>query len=161
MSREEFIRQTEAVQGALRRFLTAICSGNTALADDIAQEALVKAYLMADSLRDASKFKPWVYRIAYNSFLNHRRSLQPVADYSEASAIHTIDSADDGFKYQALYAALDRLGERERTAVLLFYLDGYSIKEIAEITEASQDAVKQQLSRGRTRLREILKTPEL
>ena len=45
---------------------------------------------------------------------------------------------------------------RERTAILLFYLEGYSIKEIAEIIDSSQDAVKQQLSRGRAHLKDML-----
>ena len=66
------------------------------------------------------------------------------------------NSADGAFRYQELYAALDRLPSKERSAILLFYLEGYAIKEIAEIIDASQDAVKQQLSRGRTHLRTLM-----
>ena len=55
-----------------------------------------------------------------------------------------------------LYLALATLPPKERSAITLFYLNGYSIKEIAAITEASQDAVKQQLSRGRDKLRTLL-----
>ena len=46
---------------------------------------------------------------------------------------------------------------KERSAITLYYLSGYDVKEIAAITETSTDAVKKQLSRGRDKLKEILK----
>jgi RNA polymerase sigma-70 factor (ECF subfamily) len=65
-------------------------------------------------------------------------------------------STDSQFRHQELYTALNKLPDKERTSVLLFYMDGYSIKEIAELEETSQDAVKQHLSRGRNHLRVLL-----
>ncbi|MBQ6070910.1 MAG: sigma-70 family RNA polymerase sigma factor, partial [Bacteroidales bacterium] len=64
--------------------------------------------------------------------------------------------ADDAFQYQELYEAIGTLPLKEKSAVLLFYVSGYSVKEIAKITGGSQLAVKQQLSRGRVKLRQIL-----
>jgi len=58
--------------------------------------------------------------------------------------------------YQALYMALSQLSEKERTAISLFYMEGYSIKEIAEITDSNENAVKQQLSRGRSHLKTLM-----
>lgn len=158
MTREQFIVQAEGVQKALRRFLAALCCGDVQLADDIAQEALLKAWLAIDSVRDAESFAPWVYRIAYNAFLNHRRSLRPAEGYSAAERVAgpAASEADAAFRYQALYAALDRLPEKERTVVVLHYMEGYSAKEIGEITDASAVAVRQQLSRGRSHLRDFL-----
>ena len=52
---------------------------------------------------------------------------------------------------------LRTLPPKERSAITLFYLSGYSIKEVAVITETSEDAVKKQLSRGRDKLRQELK----
>ena len=49
------------------------------------------------------------------------------------------------------------LPPKERSAITLFYLNGYNIKEISTITETSEDAVKKQLSRGRDKLRQELK----
>ena len=46
---------------------------------------------------------------------------------------------------------------KERSAITLYYLSGYNIKEISAITETSEDAVKKQLSRGRDKLKELLK----
>lgn len=156
MNREQFISHVEATQGALRRFLVALCCGDSALADDIAQETYIKAYLSSDSIRDEARFTAWIYRIAYNTFINARRAVRPTERVEAVADEVSGDVADDSFRYQELYNALDRLSGRERTAILLFYLEGYSIKEIAEIIDASQDAVKQQLSRGRAHLKDML-----
>ena len=156
MTREQFISHVEAVQGAIRRFLLALCCGDTQLADDIAQEAFMKAYLAADNLKDPAKFKSWVFKIAYTTFISSLRSCRQYADYDSAHDIATPDRAYDAFRYQDLYQALDRLPAKERTSVLLFYMEGYSIKEIADLEEVSAEAVKQHLSRGRSHLRALL-----
>lgn len=157
MTREQFITHVESTQEAFRRFLTALCCGDSALADDVAQEAYVKAYLSCDGFRDPAKFNSWIFRIGYTTFLNHKRSERLFAGYEEAAATPGSDSADGSFCYQDLYLALTRLPDRERMSVLLFYMEGYSIKEIAGIVDASQDAVKQYLSRGRHHLRKLLR----
>ena len=66
-------------------------------------------------------------------------------------------AADSSFEHQSLYLALRTLPPKERSAITLFYLNGYNIKEIAAIIETSEDAVKKQLSRGRDKLKEKLK----
>lgn len=157
MTREEFTAQVSRVQGAFRRFLTALCCGDSSVADDIAQESLIKAYLSSEGLKSEGSFDSWLFRIGYNTFLNHRRGGRIFAEYSEAVTSDTGDSADGGFEYQALYAALGQLPEMERTSTLLYYMEGYSTKEIAEIEGTTQDAVRQHLSRGRARLRSLLK----
>lgn len=156
MTRCEFETLVEATQRAFRRFLVALCCGDTALADDIAQEAYIKAYLQADSLKTSDKFQPWLHRIAYNCFISSKHTLRPHTDIDSASGVYSRETADETFRYQHLYAALDRLPPKERSALLLFYLEGYSVKEIAEIVQSGQDAVKQQLSRGRSHLRQII-----
>ena len=59
-------------------------------------------------------------------------------------------------EYADLYAALARLSAAERTAIVLYYLEGYSIKEITTLTGAGESAVKQHLSRGRRHLKTAL-----
>lgn len=160
MNREQFIEHAEGIQRGLRRFLTALCAGDSQQADDIAQDALLKAYMTSDSLKDESKFTAWVFRIAYNTFLNGKRSEKRTADYDEARGLAGSERADDAFRYQGLYKALEALPDREKTAVLLFYMEGYQVKEIAEITDASPDAVRQHLSRGRKHLKTILENEQ-
>lgn len=66
MTQERFIAEVRQQQEPLRRFLLALCAGNGALADDIAQDALVRAYVASGSFLGLSKFSTWLFRIAYN-----------------------------------------------------------------------------------------------
>lgn len=156
MNREQFISHVESTQKAFRRFMVALCCGDSLLADDIAQESLIKAYISCDNFNSPDKFTSWIYRIGYNTFLNHKRSEKMTVGYEQAENLTACDSPDSGFKYQELYEALKLLPDRERTSILLHYMEGYSIKEIAGIVGVSADAVKQHLSRGRNHLRGYL-----
>jgi RNA polymerase sigma-70 factor (ECF subfamily) len=156
MTREQFIKLVEGTQMAFRRFLVALCCGDAALADDIAQDAYIKAYLSCESLNNIDKFNAWLFKIGYNTFISHKRSEKFFADYEEARNIMAVETTDSQFRYQELYTALNKIPDKERTSVLLFYMEGYSVKEIAELEETSQDAVKQHLSRGRNHLRGLL-----
>lgn len=161
MTQEQFISHAQSAQKALRRFLVALCCGDSQLADDVAQEALIKAWLSCDGFRNPAKFNAWIYRIAYNTFLNKKRGERSTVSYDAAYDIADTARADEAFRYQDLYAALSMLSAKERTAVLLYYMEDYSIKEIAETTEVSQDAVKQHLSRGRKHLRLLMDSPKI
>ena len=156
MKREDFIALVKQEQGPLRRFLLALCLGNQDEADDIAQEALVKAYLSSDDFSDTPKFAAWIFKIAYNTFLDHRKTARTFQPLEEAKTLLATESADRQFEYQELYKALDTLSYKERTAILLFYIKGYTIREISKIVDCSEDAVKKQLSRGREQLKRKL-----
>ena len=154
MTREQFIATVRTEQEPLRRFLLALCCGNRDEADDMAQDALVKAYLSFSKYEGTT----WLYRIAYHLFIDTarcRRNMQPlnVLEKEEDAGF----AADRDFRYQSLYIALEELPSKERTAILLFYLKGYTIREIAGIVNATEDAVKKQLSRGRDKLKTLLK----
>lgn len=161
MTRKEFISHVEVNQKAVRRFLTALCCGNQELADDLAQDTFVKAYLSLDSFREESKFINWIFRIAYNTFISHTRnihnSLSKNVNLNEAENFPAKASTDSMFDYQDLYLALEKLSDIERSAILLHYMQGYSINEIAEINDSTVGAVKKQLSRARQHLKNLLK----
>ena len=155
MTREVFIAHVEREQEALRGFLLALCCGNKSDADDLAQDALVKAYLSLSGYQNKGKFRSWLFKIAYNTFLNHKAGCRTMESIDEARTLIGGTEADASFVHQDLYLALRTLPPKERSAITLYYLNGYSIKEIAKITDASDNAVKQQLSRGRDKLKQI------
>jgi len=157
VTREGFIELVEREQEALRSFLLYLCCGNKEEANDIAQDALVKAYLSSAGYQEKGRFRSWLFKIAHNTFLNHKASCRTTESIEEARTLISNSTADASFEHQDLYLALRTLPPKERSAITLFYLNGYNIKEIAAITEASEDAVKKQLSRGRDQLKEKLK----
>ena len=157
MTREQFIQLVSDEQEALRGFLLALCCGNKDDADDIAQDALVKAYLVSAGYQDKGRFRSWLFKIAQNTFLNHKAARRTFESIDEARTVLSANDSDAKYAYQDLYLALATLPPKERTAIVLFYLDGYSIKEISHITDTSEDAVKKQLSRGRDKLKTRMK----
>ena len=159
MSPERFIDLIRAEQESLRRFLLALCAGDSQEADDIAQDALVRAYVASGSFLGLSKFSTWLFRIAYNCYLDRCRKTKPEtiqADSQQALNIPSADETDAAFKYQQLYQALEKLSEKERAAIILHYFEDRSIKEIAAILDIPLGTVKYHLSIGRNRLKSLL-----
>ena len=155
MTQERFISLVRAEQEPLRRFLLALCGGDAALADDVAQDALVRAYVASGSFLGLSKFSTWLFRIAYNCYIDHCRKARPdEAPVDDALNLPAEDASDASFRYQQLYQALDRLPEKEKAAISLFYFEDRSIKEIAAILGMPQGTVKYHLSMGRTHLKQ-------
>lgn len=162
MTREMFIELLKSEQEKLRAYLLALCGGDSFLADDTAQEALVKAYLSMDSFLGRSKFTTWVFRIAYNCYIDYQRSEKSrgagaKGSLSEASGIESTQRSDESFRDEALYRAIEGLGEREKSVVLLFYMEDLPTRKIAKIMGLSDGAVRSSLSRARGHLRGMIK----
>ena len=158
MTREQFVKQVGREQAALRRFLTALCCGDSAEADDIAQETLIKAYLHSSQYDERGQFAAWLMKIAYRVFIDsHRRQKSRTElPIEKALTLQGDSRSDEAFRYQELHSALATLSEMMRTSIPLYYMQGYQVKEIAGITDSSESAVRKQLSRGREELRHLL-----
>ena len=157
MTRERFISEVRACQGQLRRFLASLC-GDAALADDIAQEALVRAYVSSD--RFIGNFKAWLFRIAYNCFIdNLRRVPTPSAQLDSPEVLHVADgsASDASFQHEELRRALALIPEKERTAIVLHYFEDLPVKEISSIMQVPSGSVKYYLSVGRDHLRQHIR----
>lgn len=164
MTVEQFIKAVEREQGPLRRFLRTLCRDDAAKADDIAQEALLKAYLHFNDFNGKSKFSTWLYRIAFNSFSDWNaaaaRMKKGLAGFDEPAAMKWVAESDIRKDYQPLYEAIDGLSANERTCVLLFYMEDRSIAEISNIMDIPSGTVKSHLSRARIHLKTKLQTLE-
>ena len=159
MTPERFIDLIRVEQESLRRFLLALCGGDEALADDIAQDALVRAYVASGSFLGLSKFSTWLFRIAYNCYVDHHRKpkFETVSsDTQQALSIPATEETDSRFKHQRLYQALESLPEKEKASIVLHYFEDRSIKEISSILQIPQGTVKYYLSTGRNHLKSIL-----
>ena len=155
MTEERFISQVREQQEPLRRFLLALCNGDSALADDLAQDALVRAYVASGSFLGLSKFSTWLFRIAYNCYIDYCRKAKPEqTGVEEARALPAQETSDASFRYQQLYQALEKLPEKEKAAIALFYFEELSIKEISAILNIPQGTIKYHLSSGRQHLKQ-------
>ncbi len=162
MTRQQFIEEVADVQESLRRFLRGLCGGDGFLADDIAQEALLKAYMSFNGFEGRSRFSTWLFRIAYNCYLdkNRKKNIGTDGDFEACNARQIIDNsseADRKFRYQPLYMAIGKLGKEEQAVVLLFYMEDKSVKDIVDITGMPSGTVRSHLSRARKHLKEFLK----
>ncbi len=156
--RDAFGRLVEEYQDGLRRFLMNLTMGDASLSDDLSQDTFLKAYLSIRSFRGLSRFKTWLYRIAYNEYCSYSRRRK---EEREQDSYH---QQDEGTSTAAVSDArmdietcLKLLNETERTVALLFYLEDQPIKKIADITGMPQGTIKSYLARARVKMAETLK----
>ncbi|HPD31127.1 MAG TPA: sigma-70 family RNA polymerase sigma factor [Phycisphaerae bacterium] len=146
--------------------------GNSEDAAETAQEAFLRAYRALDRLKDPARFGPWLLRAVTNLALNARRSrrrttvaldeergTEDAADTRGASAVTSMtpDREAEGHELQqALDAALEALPEKQRMALILFTIEGWAQKDIAELLECSVETVKWNVFQARKKLRDRL-----
>ena len=122
---------------------------------DAIQETIVKAFSKIGTLKNDKYAKTWLIRILINECYNLIRksskltSLENLEDRQEMEA----EKAED---YSELYTAVNSLKEELRLPVILYYIEGFSVKEIAQILEISEGAVQKRLARARGKLRQEL-----
>lgn len=156
-----FAHLVEAWSGRIRKFLLMQTGGDGEVSDDLAQETFIKVWDRLPDLRQANRFPGWIYRIAYNAWMDYirlRRLSEPIGKVSVPDGSGAGDRVERQDLHMTLLKALDRLNDQERTTVTLFYLSELSIKEIMEVTGLAEGTVKSHLARGRAKLRQ---EPEL
>src|SRR3989442_14621020 len=138
---------------------------NSADAEDVAQEALLRAYRRFDRLRDPNRFRAWLVRIAFrlaldrlrsskrreqrDTFWSHRAHQPPAA---------TVEDLAVSNEFQAhLDRALGELPEKLRLVLLLAAMEGHTIDEIAAIVGVSAGTVKSRIFHARKQLAEKLR----
>ncbi|WP_428409729.1 RNA polymerase sigma factor [Hyphococcus sp.] len=144
-------------QARLRAFLVRLC-GDASLADDIAQDAFIKAHAGLSGFKGGGSFRSWLYAIAYREFLQDARKAKAAARLEgalkenaapEAGALQTGLSLD-------LRRALSQLDEMERAAILLCDAAGFSHTEAASALSAPLGSVKTYVARAREKMRAML-----
>ncbi len=163
MTKEQFIELITQEQVPLRRFLRGLCSGDGFRADDLAQEALLKAYLSFERFEGRSRFSTWLFRIAFNCWYDSQKKAGKESEWLSLEdhppgGLPAESETDRTHEYQQLYQAIGNLSLQEQTVILLFYMEEKSVKEIEIITGMPSGTVRSHLSRGRRHLKEYLDT---
>ena len=130
-------------------------------ADDVTQDAFVRAYEKLPELRKASAFGPWMMKITQRCAFDavHQKPKEAPLETTVVSAIENPDGQLDEDK-QRLLGAVAGLPEGEKQVVMLRYFAGHSVKDVADMVGRSVGTVTKQLSRAHKRLRNLLKESE-
>jgi len=142
-------------------------------AEDLVQEAYLKAYKYYDKFEEGTNFKAWLFKIMKNTFINNYRKKQqapPQSDFADIEeSFETQVSEDAGKKIknpeeellenvldEDIQRSIDELPPDYRMVVLLADLENFSYKEIAEILEVPVGTVMSRLYRGRRLLEKVM-----
>ena len=155
MDKETFCAQVIRHQEAMFRAAKAILKQDED-AEDAVQEAICAAFAARDGLRDVGKFKPWILRILTNKCYDAYRKKRPPVELEEAQD-YLPSAGPVPTDRLTLWQAVMSLSDDLRAAVTLYYYDGLSVREIGTVLGISEAAVKTRLSRGRERLRQLLR----
>jgi len=135
--------------------------GDHTTAQDVSQDAFVRAYENLPALRKVSAFGPWLIKITRRCALTaaRQRPRETTLDPTDTFPSEKKDGQFDEQK-QRLLAAVVKLPESERQVVMLRYFSGHSVRDVAAILGRSVGSVTKQLSRAHKRLRNILERSE-
>ncbi len=133
-------------------------------AQDAAQDVFLKAYRRLKDFRPESSIYTWIYRIAITTCLDYRRKSRREVFRSEplTEDLPSCDPSpeklyESGEISDSMTSVLQKLPEKLRAAIVLREIEELSYEEIAEVLHTSAGTVKSRISRGRERLRRLLK----
>jgi len=161
---EAFTWLVEAHQDKVFNLAFRIC-GNREEAEEIAQDAFMKAFRSLRGFRMKSSFSTWLYRITYNTSISYTRSRKKgilyldefPADPDDFFRIAENDEeAEREYRKSLVNFALQKISEEERALISLYYYDELSVEEISQITGMGVSNIKVRLFRARQKMASII-----
>lgn len=152
MNKKQFTTEVLEAEKSLYHIAKSILKNDEDCADAI-QNAVLHAFEKLHTLRNERYFKTWLTRILINEcnhIIRSRKEQIPYEDYYEAQSVTQQENNPEVFE------AVMELEDNYRIPFVLFYVEGFSIKEICQILKLSQGTVKTRLYRGRKLLKEKL-----
>lgn len=152
MTKEEFSRRVEENKGMLYRVSCAYLRQEADRLDAV-QEALLKAWQSLPRLKEEAFFRTWLTRIMIRECINIQRKQKRMVPADTVPAV----SQEAGSRFPELRDAVLVLPEKLRIPVMLFYMEGYTVEEIAGVLHLPKGTVCSRLARARKRIREEMK----
>ncbi|WP_299782231.1 RNA polymerase sigma factor [uncultured Formosa sp.] len=150
----------QGMYSVAKRFIS-----NTAEAEDLVQDAFIKAFSKLHQFKGDVTFGAWLKRIVVNTCIDSLKSKKQQLDVLEEVHLKVVDTnphdnwtVDDGVTLNDIKRVIETLPEKYKYVVMLFLIEGYDHQEISEILNISEVASRTQLSRGKQKLQELLKT---
>lgn len=155
---QEFKNALEQARPRLYRVAYAWCH-NPALADDLVQDTLIKAWRKAGQLRDQQSRDAWLFSIMANCYRDHFRRHRDMEDIDDFELPFESSPESEHIQHETVHkvrSAIARLPEGQRQVITLVDLEGLSYVEVAHVLQIPSGTVMSRLSRARSRLRELL-----
>ncbi len=155
---ETFKNELVAAIPHLRAFARSLCNDPTQ-ADDLAQEALAKAWKARDSFEPGTSIKAWTFMILRNQFYSEKRRSWRTAPLDVEMAENTLLANDDPtapMDLLELRAALAKLPDDQREALILVGAGGMAYEEAAQVCQCAVGTIKSRVSRARRALETLL-----
>ncbi len=150
MDKQEFARRVTQMQGSLYRVAASYLRGESDRLDAVS-EAIARAWEKRETLRDEALFSTWMTRILIRVCVDIQRRQKRM------TPVDTLPETPTGEdSCAALREAVDSLPQKLRTMVVLYYMEGYEVLEVARIMGTTKGAVCAGLSRAREKLRSML-----
>ncbi len=154
MTIKEYNKSVDLFSDAVFRFVLKNAKDEE-VAKDIVQETYTKMWVKVDTV-SFEKAKSYIFTTAYHTLIDYFRKNKRIVDFenvNEVSYSHSENYSDIG---EILTSAVDKLPEKQRTVIMLRDYEGYSYKEIAEITDLNESQVKVYIYRARLFLKNYI-----
>jgi len=141
-----------------------IC-GNREEAEEIAQDAFIKAYRSLRNFRNKSSFSTWLFRIVYNTSISLVRSKKKGVLAIEEFPADAVDflginrneeEAAEDYRNSLINFALQKISEDDRGLITLYYYDDLDTEEISKVTGINKSGIKVRLFRARKKMADII-----
>lgn len=140
---------------------------NTMEAEDIVQEAFIKAFSKLEQYKGEVSFGAWLKRIVINRCIDVLKAKRQRIIELEEHHLNVVDTdyksewlVDDNVTIDRVKQAISELPEKYKYVVMLYLIEGYDHQEISEILNISEVASRTQLSRGKQKLQNVLKVEQ-
>lgn len=155
---DKFIELLNEINDKLYMYARAL-ENNCEDAEDLVNDTILACYENFDGLKDISGFKGYIFKTARSKFRQKYRRSWLWGAYRESKAENMVSndfSPDLPLDIEILYSALDQLPEKQKEAVVLFEISGFSLEEIKKIQGGTLSGVKSRVKRGKEMLKKLL-----
>lgn len=130
-------------------------------AEEVAQDAFIKAFNYLKNFNRQARFSTWLYRIVFNTAISRKRKHRLTTEDIGKRQIVNPERADSGIerddKQVFIAKAMKKLNEADQLAIQLFYIKEFSLEEVADLMGQNANTVKVRIHRARQRLADELK----
>lgn len=155
---DSFCNQLTECLPHMRAFARFLCRNND-MADDLVQDASVRALMAAHQFKEGSNFKAWVFTIIHNQHISNYRRKQPLVgavDIAETAACQIAPNQIDSLLLKDLDRAVRKLPQSQQKALILIVVHGLSYEAAAQVCQCAVGTIKSRVGRARSALHEMM-----